>query len=127
MKIALDTNTYSDFCRDAPEVATKIEQAERIYLPFVVLAELRTGFQQGSRARKNERMLVRFLNSPRVRLLFPDEQTTHFFAAIAAQLRRQATPIPVHDIWISALVLQHDLLLLTRDNHFDHLPQLSRL
>jgi predicted nucleic acid-binding protein len=30
------------------------------------------------------------------------------------------------DVWIAALVLQHDLVLHSRDKHFDHLPQISR-
>ena len=43
------------------------------------------------------------------------------------QLRQQATPIPTNDLWIAALVIQHDLVLLTRDAHFKHLPQLAQL
>ncbi|MBI2928877.1 MAG: type II toxin-antitoxin system VapC family toxin [Verrucomicrobia bacterium] len=127
MKIALDTNRYSDLCRGVQEVADHLTQAERIFMPFVVLGELRAGFQAGTRARQNEQQLVRFLNSPRVRLLLPDEQTTHHYATLFAQLRRQGTPIPTNDIWIAALVMQHDLVLLARDQHFDHLPQVPRL
>jgi len=127
MRIALDTNRYADLCRGAREVTEPVSRAERIFMPFIVLAELRAGFQVGTRAKRNERVLGRFLNSPRVRLLLADEQPTHQYAALFAQLRRQATPIPTNDIWIAALVLQHNLLLLDRDRHFDHLPQLARL
>jgi predicted nucleic acid-binding protein len=42
------------------------------------------------------------------------------------QLRRQGTPIPTNDLWIAALVLQHDLVLCARDRHFDHLPQITQ-
>ena len=127
MKLALDTNRYTDFCRGEPEVVERIARAEKVYLPLIVLGELRAGFQAGSKSKQNERHLIRFLNSPRVRLLLPDEQTTHHYASVFAQLRKQGTPIPTNDIWIAALVLQHDLLLLARDNHFDHLPQLARI
>lgn len=127
MKLALDANRYADFCRGDREVGERAARAEKIYLPFVVLGELRAGFQAGTKARQNERILIRFLNSPRVRLLPADEQTTHHYANVFAQLRKQGTPIPTNDIWIAALVLQHDLLLMTRDSHFDHLPQLARL
>lgn len=65
--------------------------------------------------------------TPRVRLLLPDEQTTHHYAALFAQLRTRATPIPTNDIWIAALVIQHGLTLVDRDRHFDQLAQLSRL
>jgi tRNA(fMet)-specific endonuclease VapC len=127
VRIALDTNRYTDLCRGAPEVVEHVAQAERVFMPFIVLAELRAGFKVGSRAKQNERVLVRFLSSPRVRLLLPDEQTTHHYAALFAQLREQATPIPTNDIWIAALVLQHDLALLARDRHFKNLPQLALL
>lgn len=127
MRIALDMNRYTDLCRGAAEVVEHVARAERVFMPFIVLAELRAGFKIGSRAKQNEKLLVRFLNSPRVRLLLPDEQTTHHYAALFAQLRQQATPIPTNDIWIAALVLQHDLALLARDQHFDQLPQLALL
>lgn len=127
MKVALDANRYADLCRGIAEVVEQTSRAERVYLPLIVLGELRAGFQAGSRARKNERILVRFLSSPRVRLLLPDEQTTFHYANLFAQLRRQATPIPTNDLWIAALVIQHGLILLTRDAHFKHVPQLSQL
>jgi hypothetical protein len=43
------------------------------------------------------------------------------------QLRSQGTPIATHDMWVASLVMQHDLLLYSRDRHFDHLPQLPRV
>jgi len=127
MRFVLDTNRYVDFCRGDRQVVERVQEAERIYLPFVTLAELRAGFLCGTRARQNERVLTRFLNSPRVRVLFADEQTTHHYARLFRQLREQATPIPTNDIWIAALALQHDLSLYARDQHFDDLPQLVRL
>ena len=127
MKIAIDTNRYCDFCDNEPEAVRVFRIAERIYLPFVVLAELRAGFAAGSRGRENERTLNLFLGRPRVSLLFADEETTFQYARLFYQLREKGTPIPVHDIWIAALTVQHDLTLFTRDEHFNNLPQLPRL
>lgn len=127
MRLALDTNRYVDFCRGDRQAVDRVQEAERIYLPFVTVAELRAGFLCGVKARHNERVLTRFLNSPRVRVLYPDEQTTHHYARLFLQLREQATPIPTNDIWIAALALQHDLPLYARDHHFDHVAQLVRL
>lgn len=59
-------------------------------------------------------------------VLLPDEDTAHHYARLFLQLRRQGTPIPTNGLWIAALVVQHDLLLLARDAHFDHLLQLPR-
>lgn len=126
MRLALDTNRYVDFCRGDPEVVAVLEQAEAVYLPFVVVGELRAGFVMGTKGPKNERTLRRFQMRPGVSLLLPDEQTTHHYAAVYRQLRVQGTPIPTNDLWIAALVLQHDLALYARDHHFEHLPQLVR-
>jgi tRNA(fMet)-specific endonuclease VapC len=127
MKIALDTHRYVDFCRGDPNILRAVQKAERVFLPIVTVAELRSGFLCGARSEKNEQTLVRFVNSPRVEILYPDEQTTHHYARLFLQLRKQGTPIPTNDLWIAALVTQHDLLLCARNRHFDHLPQLARV
>jgi tRNA(fMet)-specific endonuclease VapC len=127
MRIAVDTNRYRDFCTGVPEAVEQFSVADGIYLPFITLAELRAGFLCGGLSRKNESVLMRFLNRPRVHLLFADENTTHHYARLFLQLRSQGTPIPTNDIWIAALVMQHDLLLYSRDQHFDFLPQLPRV
>ena len=33
----------------------------------------------------------------------------------------------MNDVWVAALVLQHNLQLHDRDKHFDHLPQIARV
>lgn len=126
MRLLLDTNRYTDFCKAVPEAVAPVTAAELVFLPFVALAELRGGFQAGTLARENERTLARFLSSDRVSVLYPDATTTQVYAGLFAQLRRQGTPIPTNDIWIAALALQHNLALLSRDVHFDNLPQLRR-
>lgn len=127
MNVALDTNRYVDLCKDVDETVALVEEAERVFLPFVVIAELRAGFAHGRRQADNERILRRFLLKPGVGVVFADDQTTHHYAAVFKQLRRQGTPIPTNDMWLAALTLQHNLVLHARDRHFDHLPQLVRV
>jgi tRNA(fMet)-specific endonuclease VapC len=127
MKIALDTNRYSDLCRGEASVVRTLEAADEVWLPFVVVGELRAGFAVGSQGPRNEAALRRFLLKPGVGVLYAGEQTTHHYAAVYRQLRKQGTPIPTNDMWIAALVLEHSLNLCDRDAHFDHLPQLTRM
>ena len=94
-------------------------------MPFVVPGELRAGFAHGRRTAENERLLRRFLMKDCVRVLYADDHTTHHYAAVYRQLRKQGTPIPTNDMWLAALVVQHNLVLHARDRHFDHLPQLA--
>ena len=91
-----------------------LEEAEAILLPFVVVGELRAGFAHGRRPAENERILRRFLLKDGVGVLFADDQTTHHYASLFQQLRKQGTPIPTNDMWLAALVLQHNLVLQAR-------------
>ena len=126
MRIALDTNYYIAFFRKESDALQRVREAHEIFLPFITIAELRSGFLYGSKSMENERRLIQFLNSPRVSILYADEQTTNHYARLYLQLRKQGTPIPTNDIWTAALVSQHNLFLCARDKHFDHLPQLAR-
>ncbi len=127
LRIALDSNRYVDFCRQEPAAVDAIQRADAIFLPFVVVAELRCGFRCGQRAAANERTLAGFLRSERVSVLFPDEVSTHVYADLYASLRRAGTPIPTNDLWVAALCVQHDLVLFSRDAHFDLVPRVPRL
>lgn len=127
MRLALDTNRYTDLCRGDRGVVEVIELADEVWLPFIVIGELRAGFAVGAQGPRNEAVLRRFLLKPGVAVLYADEQTTHHYATIYRQLRKQGTPIPTNDMWIAALVLQHSLTLYDRDAHFDSLPQLTRV
>ena len=97
-----------------------IEAADEVWLPFIVLGELRAGFAVGSQGPRNEAILRRFLLKPGVEVLYADEQTTHHYGNVYRQLRKQGTPVPTNDMWIAALVLQHSLMLYDRDAHSTH-------
>lgn len=127
MRLAIDTNRYSDLCRGHPDVVEVVTHAEEVHVPLIVLAELRAGFICGSRREDNESHLTRFLNKERVQVLLPDQHTTFVYADLYAYLRRKGKPVPTNDLWIAALVVQHGLLLLDRDRDFDHLPQVPRI
>ena len=95
MNVALDTNGYSDFMRGVVERVAIVRAAQAIFLPFIVLGELRAGFAAGDRQSVNAANLQRFLASPRVSVLLADEQTTTTtrscigsFAAREARYRR---------------------------------------
>lgn len=127
VRLALDTNRYTDLCRGDAAVQETVETADEVWLPFIVLGELRAGFAAGTEGPRNEAVLRRFLMKPGVAILYAGEQTTHHYASVYRQLRKQGTPIPTNDMWIAALVLEHSLVLCARDAHFDALAQLTRV
>ena len=58
MRLALDTNRYVDLCKGVEGTARLVSTAEAVFLPFVVVAELRAGFAFGKRTAEKERVLL---------------------------------------------------------------------
>jgi len=127
VRVLLDTNCLTDGLRGTdPELARKLEEAVEVHIPFVTLAEIKAGFLVGRRTAENEGLLAAFLRLPGVSVLFTDHQTTDVYARLFQQLRRAGTPIPTNDLWIASLAVQHQLMLLSRDEHFAKFPQVSK-
>jgi tRNA(fMet)-specific endonuclease VapC len=127
MRILIDTNCYSAIDKGDPETIRRIESAQEVWLPFIALGELFSGFELGTQKEENEQQLHEFLSRAAVGVLFADHDTTQGYGRIFHALRRQGTPIPTNDIWIAALALQHDLVLTTSDRHFLNIPDLKIL
>ena len=47
MKFLIDTNRYSDFAKGEKSAVELFASADRIFVPYVVLAELHAGFSWG--------------------------------------------------------------------------------
>jgi predicted nucleic acid-binding protein len=71
-------------------------------------------------------LLAHLLARETVAILFASRETTEQYAHLFVQLKRAGTPVPDNDLWIAAVAIEHDLALVTRDRHFDKLPQLRR-
>ena len=125
LSLALDTNRYTDLCRNDGETRRIVQLADAVFIPLVVIAELRAGFSLGRHGHENEHTLQRFLAKPGVSPLYPGDATTQVYADLYRQLRIQGTPLPTNDLWIAALAVEHSLTLHSRDRHFAYLPQVS--
>ena len=84
------------------------------------------GVLWGNRQTQNEALLGRLLARETVAILFASRATVEQYAHLFVQLKRAGTPVPDNDLWIAAVAIEHDLALVTRDRHFDKLPQLRR-
>lgn len=125
MNLLIDTNAYSDMVRGNAAIADLLGQADIVYLPVIVIGELKRGFYNGSRVKQNVETLEDFIIEARTRVLDIDIGTAEQYGQLAAYLKQQGTPIPINDIWIAALCLQYDIPLLTSDRDFKRLPQLT--
>jgi tRNA(fMet)-specific endonuclease VapC len=121
----LDTNALSAFAGGVPAVVQQLAAADEIYLPVIVLGEYRFGIATSKRQRQYETWLRRgraFWN-----ILPVVEETAAHYAMISKQLKKSGTPLPSNDVWIAALARQHDLPILSRDEHLDAVKDVVRI
>lgn len=126
MRVALDANRLTDLLRGDARLAERLGQCDEVWVPLMVLGEMKAGFEGGTQRHRDEALLQRFLAKATVSVLLPSRETAEHHARIFVQLKRAGTPVPDNDLWIAALALEHDLTLITRDRHFEKIVQLPR-
>jgi tRNA(fMet)-specific endonuclease VapC len=119
MKFLLDTSAYVGFKRNLVQVVEIIIKAELILFSPIVLGELMFGFRNGTKFEENMNDLNKFLQHEIVKFVQIEKITSDRYSRIAAQLKRQGTPIPTNDIWIAAQTMEYGAELITLDKHFE--------
>ena len=122
----LDTNAVSALVDQKPSLVERLGEAQRLAVTLITLGELSYGLRQSS-ARRELETWIRANLLTRVELLLPDLSTVEHYADIRIELKNAGTPIPANDIWIAALVRQHQMPLLSLDRHFDKVRDVTRL
>jgi predicted nucleic acid-binding protein len=102
-----------------------LARASELALPVVVLGEYRYGIAQSRNRIRYEKWLKELVSNCRV--LNVDAATAGEYAILRGELRRTGRPIPANDVWIAALARQHSMPVISRDEHFDSVPKLTRL
>jgi tRNA(fMet)-specific endonuclease VapC len=120
----LDTNALSAFVDGDAAVGEILLRQPRAAIPVIVLGEFRYGIAQSRHRPVYEAWLASHL--PQFDVLVVTEETTIAYATLRIALKQSGRPIPANDAWIAALALQHRLAVLSRDTHFDGLPNLER-
>jgi len=124
MAVILDTNALSAMADGDPKLEQILQRAGEIAIPAIALGEYRYGIGQSRHRALYERWLAATIANCRV--LPVDEETAECYAEIREELKRTGRPIPGNDLWIAALVRQHAMPLLSRDEHFDVVSRLKR-
>ena len=124
VRVALDTNRLCDLFRGDTTLARRLEVCDEVWIPLVVLGEIKAGFYGGNRPKQNDIVLRKLLAKATVDVLLPTRATAEQYGRLFTQLKRAGTPVPDNDLWIAAQVLEHELMLITRDGHFQRIPQL---
>jgi predicted nucleic acid-binding protein len=124
-RLLLDTNAVSDFAESEPAIMELLAEVQVLALPVVVVGEYRFGIAQARNVADYHLWLERLITQTDV-LNITDETTIHY-AEVRLDLKRIGRPIPMNDVWIAALCRQHELPILSRDQHFDVVPKIKRL
>lgn len=121
----IDTNALSAFVDGDPGVGNILRAQRRPAIPVIVLGEFRYGIAASRHRETYEDWLA--ANLQQFDLLDITSETTLPYALLRTALKKSGRPIPANDAWIAALALQHRLPILSRDEHFDALPEVLRI
>ena len=119
----LDTNIVIAMLTGDTAIAEKMQNPYNLFLAAPVVGELYYGAQKSNKVTENFNKINAFVEEHT--FLFCDLETAQWYGIIKNQLQRKGRPIPDNDIWIAAIAIQHGLILVTRDAHFDEVESLQ--
>jgi tRNA(fMet)-specific endonuclease VapC len=122
-RVLIDTSLVIAVFAGEPPVLEQLRHRLAVFLCAPVLGELRYGARASARVESN---LARLDDFARALIVLPcDADTATVYADVKFGLRKKGRPIPENDVWIAAIARQHDLTLLTRDEHFREIEDLN--
>src|SRR6266487_2703411 len=121
----VDTSVLINYLRGRPGFPA-LESVTEIYLPAMVLAELQIGWLRAHGF--PQRQIQRFEDLVSIMFFLPIlRSTVSFYIEIRRNLELVHSIIPENDLWIAATAKEHDLPLLTSDEHFTRVAGISVL
>ena len=123
--LLLDTSAVIPHLRRDESVTKQMEAADRLYLPAVVLGELFHGAYRLPFPERQIEKIRTFLRA--VTVLGIGITTAQHFGQISAELSVSGKSIPANDVWVAALAREHQLPVVTEDEHFDRVPGITVL
>jgi len=124
-KYILDTNIIIALFANEASVNDNLAQAEEVFVSSIAIGELYFGARKSGRATENLFRIDEFAANSVV--LGCDTETARRYGEIKNALRIKGCPLPENDIWIAAIAFQYDLILITRDIHFNEIDNLKMM
>ena len=122
-RIALDTSAVMAYFQGSDAAREAMNQAEVVYLPSVSVGELFFGARKCSRPAQEEVKIEAIID--RTEAINVNYATARVYGAVIHQLESEGKRIPLNDIWIAAMAMQHGCTLLARDAHFARIEGLN--
>ena len=108
-----------------PDIEGVLANAGMHHLPVIVIGEYLFGLFGSVDRRRLDTLFRKLIGESLV--LDVDQSTGELYAQIRFELKQKGRPLPDNDIWIAALVRQHNLSLVSRDSHFDVVGGIGRI
>jgi tRNA(fMet)-specific endonuclease VapC len=122
-RFLLDTKIVIALFANEATITSNLTQASEVFIPSIVIGELCYGARKSGRVEANLARIDEFVDSSTI--LVCDTETAQQYGEVKNNLRLKGRPLPENDIWIAALSLQYDLILVTRDAHFKEVENLQ--
>ena len=103
----LDTNIIIAFFKEDVAVLEHPKDADELFVPALVLGELRYGARKSGRVRANLDRIDAFETV--VSVVPVNAATAQHYGVTKKALRAEGRPLPEKDIWIAAVASQHGL------------------
>jgi tRNA(fMet)-specific endonuclease VapC len=124
-KHLLDTNIIIDIFSGNSDLKAKIQSFKNPVISSVTIGELYYGAYNSNKPLKHINQIEDFLSICQV--VDAVKETAKHYGEIKTQLRKNGTPIPENDIWLSATAIENDLILISRDKHLKMVENLKLL
>lgn len=122
-KYLLDTNIIIALFANETVVTENLAQVEEVFIPMIAIGELYYGARKSGRVRDNLNRIDELIAN--ISVLGCNAETAVKYGEIKHNLRLKGRPLPENDIWIAAVALQYNLILVTRDAHFQEVENLQ--
>lgn len=119
----LDTNIIIALFASDKKVIQNLTTAAKIYLPSIVLGELYFGARNSQRISQNLGRIDELAEE--ITILTPDLLIAQCYGIIKCKLLAKGKPLPENDIWIAAVAKHYDLILVSKDKHFENIEDLQ--
>jgi tRNA(fMet)-specific endonuclease VapC len=122
-RFILDTNIVIAIFSGETSIKEHLLKADEVFISSTVLGELFFGAFKSKRSKTNLKRISDFADS--ISILNCDKDTAYQYGILKNKLLDKGKPIPENDIWIAAVAMQNNLILVTRDAHFSEIEDLK--
>lgn len=123
MGFLIDTSILIEIENDNSEIIKKIEQLGRAELFITIFNFCEYHYGLLNKSQKNQERLMQRLGE--YKLLNTSFRSGIIFCQMLAELKKAGRTVPQFDLFIAAIAVENDLILISADEHFRNIPKLK--